>query len=321
MKLEHFRYLLEVNRLHSISAAARSLHIRQTTLSAMVKSAEEELGFPIFQRSPTGVFPTPMGEQFMALAWEINVKCEELFSLKQRTIDGSQAITLLLSPAILPSLPIYLTRSYHKFEVRGNLSFHECLSKEICQRLIKNAANIGVTYLPEQHLLRFQKEAAKNRIMVEPLLMDQSYLLVSKEHPFSKLEQVPTQAILEQRLATTKSIQDDTVLGRFALLFPKVTVFADVSLIMRAVLEQSMVAFLPKYTILSTIHDDLAPYHVIPIEDTDWKNRLYLCLIYRQESELRYQEKILTTCIREHFYDFLGYHPECAIHPEGGESV
>ena len=41
MKLEQFHYLLEINRLRSISAAARSLHIRQTTLSAMVKTVEE----------------------------------------------------------------------------------------------------------------------------------------------------------------------------------------------------------------------------------------------------------------------------------------
>ena len=97
MKLEHFRYLLEINRLHSISAAARALHIRQTTLSAMVKAVEEEVGFPIFQRAPTGVIATPAGEQFMALAWEINVKYDELLSLKQRSIDGTQTIPLLLA--------------------------------------------------------------------------------------------------------------------------------------------------------------------------------------------------------------------------------
>ena len=80
MKLEHFRYLLEVGRLHSISAAARSLHIRQTTLSAIVKSAEEELGYPIFRRTPSGVAATAAGERFLVLAWEINLKYEELLS-------------------------------------------------------------------------------------------------------------------------------------------------------------------------------------------------------------------------------------------------
>ncbi|MBM6722611.1 helix-turn-helix domain-containing protein [Pseudoflavonifractor phocaeensis] len=58
MKLEHFRYFLEIGRLHSISAAARSLHIRQTTLSAIVKGAEEELGYPIFRRTPAA-WPPP----------------------------------------------------------------------------------------------------------------------------------------------------------------------------------------------------------------------------------------------------------------------
>ena len=118
MKLEQFHYLLEINRLRSISAAARSLHIRQTTLSAMVKTVEEEVGFPIFQRAPTGVIATPAGEQFMSLAWEINVKYDELLSLKQRSIDGSQTISLLLAPSLLPVLSIPLTQRFHKFGVR-----------------------------------------------------------------------------------------------------------------------------------------------------------------------------------------------------------
>lgn len=321
MKLEHFRYLLEVNRLHSISAAARSLHIRQTTLSAMVKSAEEELGFPIFQRAPTGVIATPTGEQFMALAWEINVKFEELLSLKQRTIDGSQAITLLLAPVIMPALPVYLTQRYHKFEVRGNLSFHECLSKEIGSRLLENAANIGVTYLTEQEILHFRDEAEKHHIIIERLLEDQLYLLVAKDHPFARMDTVTADLIQEQRLATAKTIQDDAVLGKVMASCPRRTTFSDISLMMQAVAEQNMVAFLPKYTILAMDHAKTSPYCVRPTTDTEKENRLYLCLLHRQESALRYQEKILVSCIREHFYDILGHHPEFSLHTEGGSSV
>ena len=74
MKLEHFRYLLEVGRLHSISAAARALHIRQTTVGAIVRSVEEELGYPIFLRAPGGVTAAVPGERSVVLAWEINLK-------------------------------------------------------------------------------------------------------------------------------------------------------------------------------------------------------------------------------------------------------
>ena len=87
MKLEHFRYLLEINRLHSISAAARSLHISQTTLSSVVKNIETELGFPVFQRTPDGVAATTDGKKLMELAWDVNIKYEELTKLRDRTKD------------------------------------------------------------------------------------------------------------------------------------------------------------------------------------------------------------------------------------------
>ena len=88
MKLEHFHYLLEIYRLHSISAAARKLHIKQTTLSAIVKAAEEEIGFSIFQRTPGGVTTTPAGEELMSLAWEINLRVCDKKSVNKEIRQG-----------------------------------------------------------------------------------------------------------------------------------------------------------------------------------------------------------------------------------------
>lgn len=51
MRIEHLQYLIEINRRHSISAAAQELYLGQTTLSAIVKNAEDELGFPLFYRT------------------------------------------------------------------------------------------------------------------------------------------------------------------------------------------------------------------------------------------------------------------------------
>ena len=58
MRLEKLQYLLEINRSHSISAAAKNLNLKQTTLSFTIKTIEEELGFTIFKRIPTGVNTT-----------------------------------------------------------------------------------------------------------------------------------------------------------------------------------------------------------------------------------------------------------------------
>lgn len=284
MKLEHFAYLLEINRLHSISAAARFLHIRQTTLSAMLKTVEEEVGFPIFQRTPTGVETTPAGEQFMALAWEISVKSDELFSLKQRTSNSTQIINLLLAPTIVPMLPIALTERYHRFEVHGNLAFHECLSSEIGAKLTEGAANIGVAYLTRQEILYAGETTQIHDIVIEPLLEDQIYLMLAKEHPFANMQTVSMDLVRSQGLATAKTMRDDAILGRAMLSFPRVTAFSDVNIMIRAVLEQGLVAFLPKGTLLSAKHIDPSRYSFLSVEGIEKKTVcFYACYTKRRD--------------------------------------
>ena len=47
MKIEYLSYLREIEACKSISAAAKKLYIGQTTLSAIIKSIEDELGVAI----------------------------------------------------------------------------------------------------------------------------------------------------------------------------------------------------------------------------------------------------------------------------------
>lgn len=50
MKIEQLKYLIEIGHSRSISSAAGKLYLSHTTLSSILKGAEKELGFPLFQR-------------------------------------------------------------------------------------------------------------------------------------------------------------------------------------------------------------------------------------------------------------------------------
>ena len=66
-ELESF---LAVVQAGSLSAAAKNLYITQPALSRRIQSLEQELGYPLLQRSP-GVRKatlTAQGEQFVSLA-------------------------------------------------------------------------------------------------------------------------------------------------------------------------------------------------------------------------------------------------------------
>lgn len=68
MDLELARTFLEIVSTGSFLRAAERLHIGQTTVSARIKTLEQQLGRPLFVRNKAGATLTPAGEQFLRYA-------------------------------------------------------------------------------------------------------------------------------------------------------------------------------------------------------------------------------------------------------------
>ena len=65
MDWQDLRYLLEVGRAGTLTAAAKKLGVNQTTVSRRITALERALDAPLFDRSPNGWFITPVGESVM----------------------------------------------------------------------------------------------------------------------------------------------------------------------------------------------------------------------------------------------------------------
>ena len=63
MRLEDLNYVIEVNKQHSISRAAKTLYVTQPTISIAIQNMEEEFGVSLFTRSNKGVVLTENGEK------------------------------------------------------------------------------------------------------------------------------------------------------------------------------------------------------------------------------------------------------------------
>lgn len=66
MTIQQLQYVLEIARCGSASRAAKNLFLSQPNLSSAIKNLEQELGFPIFERTSAGMKLTPAGS-----AWSI----------------------------------------------------------------------------------------------------------------------------------------------------------------------------------------------------------------------------------------------------------
>lgn len=301
MKLEQIHYLVEINRLQSISAAARSLRVRQTTLSAIVRTVEEEVGFAIFQRMPQGVVATPAGEHFLSLAWEIHVKYEELLAMKRRITGGAPVINVPMSHSISARLAIPLSERFYKFDVHGNLFFEELPSEEVGQRILDNTANLGLANLTEGDILRIRQDYKKDSLVIERLLEDELCIMVSRQHRFADRETVDIRELLGERRANLGGRKRDKVLGSATSRSGLLTSFASVDDMYQAVIQQNIVGFAPRFIGEGVLEEDDLAARLIPLRNTENENRMYVCLLTCKDRKLRYQENIIVSCIRDYF--------------------
>ncbi len=301
MKLEHCRYLLEVNRLHSISAAAQSLHIGQTTLSAIVKRMEEEFGFAIFQRTPTGVTATASGERLLEQLWEISVVYEDLLRVKKRDASSVPTITLLIAPTISMRLALPLSSRFAQLNVPGNLVFEDTPSELICEQILDNTANLGLTYLTDEEIAIMQSDCHKQDVYVEKLLTDELCIMVSKDHYLAGKEFVEMQEIMGESLTTVSPARRDKIIGSFADHSTRITRFSSFDDMCQAVLRYGLVGFAPKFLGEYGYEYTFADFRLIPLRKTEKENRMYICLITCKNRNLRYQEEIAVSCIHDYF--------------------
>lgn len=65
MQIEHLRYIAAAAQYGSLNKAAKALYCTQPAITRAIKTVEKELGAPIFERTSTGIVPTPLGEKVL----------------------------------------------------------------------------------------------------------------------------------------------------------------------------------------------------------------------------------------------------------------
>jgi len=164
---------LEIVAAGSFLGAAEQLHVTQSTVSARVKSLEEEIGRTLFERRSDGVELTPAGEQFRRYATAL-VHTWSQAKLHVQVPPSYEAVVALGGQYTLwEGLLVEWTGLMRSRQARTAIRAEFGAPDELLRRLVEGTLDIAVMYTP-----RYQ-----SGLSVEPLLVDRLTLVSSVAEP------------------------------------------------------------------------------------------------------------------------------------------
>lgn len=188
MRLEQLYQILEIDKQRSISKAAKTLYMAQSSLSGSLGNLEEEIGVRLFERNASGVTPTQEGQEILQLARQVLEGCNEILSYGQQKCQLQGDVNLYITQAYSFLFSDILVEFKTRFP-QANLNFKILTPEEIVETIASGNGNIGLLmwgYLPEQTPDLLKKEGLKFETFHEHSMM----LYVSQDNHFAENEEV-----------------------------------------------------------------------------------------------------------------------------------
>jgi len=298
VRIEHFKYLSEIEKSGSISSAAKILYMGQTTLSSMLKTLENEVGFDIFHRTPNGVYPTKKGAELLKICREINSKMDKINFLKDGQWYNTEPIHITLCPSINMCSTLELSNMFFSKYQECKIFFHEENRIKIPTTICNSNRGIGLTYLLNHEIENCKPLCLKYGLAIEEILKDKFFLCVSRKHALAQMELIDINELHSYKYVTCTNY-DSEMFKDFQKSHPNFISLSNMYLVLDAILTDEMFGFFTGYFSSFRLNKDL--FSIIPITGLDFENIIKICLITKKEENLRYFEKKMLLCINEYF--------------------
>lgn len=173
MDTDRIRTFLEIVRSGSFAAAADRLNVTQTTVSARIRSLEDELGKRLFVRNRNGARTTASGDEFLPYAesflqvWERARRQVAVPSGKSGYVAVGSELSLW-NPLLLDWM-LRMKRVEHGVALRGSVG----LPEQLVEFVRTGTLDIALTYAPRH----------ESGIMVELLFRETLVLVETADSP------------------------------------------------------------------------------------------------------------------------------------------
>ncbi len=189
MKFEQLEQLIVIKDCGSISKAAVELHVAQSTLSASIKSLEDELGCQLIERGHKGVSLTPIGTEVYNQGKTI---CEQVYNMKKSLEKKSnEEIVLSISnnySVIGKDIFIELYNRYNKKHKHCKFKIMECSLSKTIQNVASGITEIGLVRFPEINREIHLRTMKRQGVEYHGISRKSMCVVIGKNNPFYKME-------------------------------------------------------------------------------------------------------------------------------------
>lgn len=189
MELRHLRYFVAAaEELHFGRAAAR-LFIAQPSLSQQIRQLEEELGFPLLQRTKRSVELTDAGKVFLSEAQYVLAQVQEAKRAAQRAYRGEvgRLVVGYISSSTYDLLPMML-RAYRDRFPEVEVALRELTTQEQIRALEEEYIQVGLLRLP----------ISAPMVKVEVVRQEPIVCALPEEHPLASQEQIAVSLLAQE---------------------------------------------------------------------------------------------------------------------------
>ena len=168
---DNLRVFLAVARSRTLSGAARKLGVNQTTVTRRLDALEARLGARLFDRSQTGVKPTPAAAEVVAVAERVE---ENVASIERQIAGQDMRLTGELRVTTIDMCAYYDVELFETFSRRFPEIELEVSVGYFPRNLTRREADVAIRWTdkPPEHLVGHQVASAEYAIYAAKSLLE-----------------------------------------------------------------------------------------------------------------------------------------------------
>jgi DNA-binding transcriptional LysR family regulator len=252
MQIGQLEGFLGVARRRTLSRAASELYITQPALTARIQRLEEELGVPLFLRTPTGMRLTDPGRAFLPYATRaLDTLAAGRQVVAELAAGGAGHLSVGAAPAVSTYVLPPVLKRFAASHPNVRLTVRTGHSEEILGLVLNDEVEIG--------LVRALRHPG---IQAEPLYEERLVLVVDERHRFAGGGRIEVEELSDEQLILfdrTSSYHDLTAAFlRESGVVPRAVMELDnIEATKKMVQEGLGVAFLPQSAVATEVEEGL----------------------------------------------------------------